>query len=67
MRIVASITEAAPLERMPTHIGELARPPPTAPAPAPPAWADALADPVPERDALAQPEPEYLFDQQVQW
>jgi hypothetical protein len=30
-------------------------------------WDDALADAVPDWEALAQPAPEYLFDQQVQW
>ena len=33
----------------------------------PPASEDGLADVVSEWDALAPPEPEYLFDQQVQW
>ena len=67
MRIVAFTTEASPVQRILTHIGEPAEPPPIAPARGPPAWDDALADAVPDWDALAQPEPEYLFDQQVQW
>ena len=67
MRIVAFITEAAPVERILTHIGQPAQPPPIAPARGPPAWDAALADAVPDWDALAQPEPAYLFDQQVQW
>jgi len=50
-----------------THIGEPAEPRPITPARGPPAWNDGLADAVPECDTLAQPEPEYLFDQQVQW
>jgi hypothetical protein len=67
MRIVAFITEAAAVERILTHIGVAAQRPPIAPARALPAWDDALADAVPDWDALAQPEPESLFDQQVQW
>jgi hypothetical protein len=66
MRIVAFITEAAPVVRILTHIGEPARSPPTAPARGPPAWDDALADALPDWNTLAQPEPEYLFDQHVQ-
>jgi hypothetical protein len=67
MRIVAFITEAAPGERIFTRIGEPAEAPPIAPACGPPASDDGLADAVPDWDALAQPEPEYLFDQQAQW
>jgi hypothetical protein len=46
-------------------IGEPAQAPPIAPARGPPALDDALADAVPDGGALAQPEPEYLFDPQV--
>ena len=67
MRIVGFITETAPVERILTRIGEPAQPPPIAPARGPPAWDDGLANAVPDWDALAQPEPEYLFDRQVQW
>ena len=67
MRIVAFITEPALVERILTHSGEPAQLPAIAPAGGPPAWDDALADAVPDRDALAQPEAEFLFDQQVQW
>jgi hypothetical protein len=67
MRIVAFATEATPVERLLTHIGEPAKPPPIARARGPPAWDDGLADAVPYCDTSAQPEPEFLFDQQVQW
>ncbi|MEJ2387224.1 MAG: hypothetical protein P8Y27_07915 [Chromatiaceae bacterium] len=67
MRIVAFITEAAPLEHILTPIGEPAQPPPIAPARGPPACDEGLADAVADGDALAQPEPAYLLDQQVQW
>jgi hypothetical protein len=66
-RIVAYVTEAAPLERILTPIGEPAQPPPIAPARGPPPCDDGLADAIPDWDALAQSEPEHLFDQQVQW
>ena len=58
MRIVSFITEAAPVERVLTHIGEPPGPPPIAPARGPPAWDDPPFDLVPDLDALAQPSPE---------
>ena len=41
--------------------------PGSAPARGPPAWDDPPVEAVPDWDALAQPQPEYVFDQQVQW
>ena len=67
MRIVAFITEAAPVRRILNHIGEPAEPPRISPARGPPAWDDPPVEAVPDWDALAQPQPEYVFDQQVQW
>lgn len=67
--IVAFITDAAPVERIVAHIGESAQPPPIAPARGPPALDDGrepLPD-LPNWDAMAQMEPGYAFDQQVQW
>nr|WP_245232811.1 transposase [Thiorhodococcus minor] len=63
-RLIAFITEAAPIERMLTHIGEPPRPPPIAPARGPPIWDDA-PEPVPDWDDIAQPEPE--LDQRIAW
>jgi len=57
MRAVAFITEATPVEHILPSIGELAQPPPIAPARGPPACDDGLADAVPDWDALAQPGP----------
>jgi hypothetical protein len=37
------------------------------PARGPPAWDDLPVDAVPDWDALAQPSPEYVFNQEVQW
>jgi len=65
MRIVAFITET--VRRILTHIGEPAEPPRIAPARGPPAWDDPPVDLVPDWEALAQPSPEYVFDQEVQW
>jgi hypothetical protein len=31
------------------------------------AWDDPPVEAVPDWDALAQPQPEYVFDQEVQW
>ena len=51
-------------------VEEPAMPTRIAPVRGPPMWEasdDGLADAVPDWDALAQPEPEYVFDQQAQW
>ena len=66
MRLIAFITEAAPVERILTHIGEPPRPPPITPARGPPAWDDA-PEPVADWDLLKQPEPDFEFDQRVSW
>ncbi len=64
MRIIAFITETAPVEQILNHIGEQPRPPPITPARGPPAWDDA---PEPDWDYLQQPEPDFEFDQRVAW
>lgn len=66
MRIIAFITQAAPVERILTHIGEPSRPPLIAPARGLPAWEDA-PEPVPDWDCFGQPEPDFAFDQSVAW
>ena len=66
MRIVAFTTEASPVQRILTHIGEPAEPPPIAPARGPPVWDDG-PDSLPDWDAMAQQEPEYMFNQEVHW
>ncbi|MFB1487048.1 MULTISPECIES: hypothetical protein [unclassified Thiocapsa] len=60
------IIDAAPVERILTHIGEPSRPPQVAPAREPPAWNDA-PEPMPGWDLLGQPEPDFAFDQRVVW
>jgi hypothetical protein len=75
--------DAAPAQRILTHLCEPAEPPPTpgmeeveprleqrpriSPARGPPAWEDPPVEDVPDWDALAQPPPEYVFDPDVQW
>jgi len=66
MRIVAFTTEASPVQRILTHIGEPAEPPPIAPARGPPVWDDG-PDSLPDWDSMAQQEPEYMFNQEVHW
>jgi hypothetical protein len=65
-RIIAFITEAAPVERILTHIGEPSRPPQVAPARGPPTG-DGAPEPMPDWDLLAQPAPDFEFDQRVAW
>jgi hypothetical protein len=64
MRIIAFVTEAAPIERILAYIGAPTEPPPIAPARGPPAWDDDLG-PMPDWDLLGQPEPDVAFDQRV--
>ncbi len=61
------LTETASVRRIFNPIGDPVQPPPITPARGPPMWDDGLMHAVPDWDALAQPEPEYVFDQQVQW
>jgi hypothetical protein len=62
IRCAAFITEAAPVQRILNHIGEPAEPPRISPARGPPAWDDPPVEAVPDWDALAQPQPEFVFD-----
>ncbi len=56
MRIIAFITEAAPVEQILLALGEPPRPPPISPARGPPAW-DEAPEPARDWDRVAQPEP----------
>jgi len=73
MRIVAFITEAAPVQRILSHIGEPPSPPRIAPARGPPSWEEDDSGTIildEERfvgNPLVQPEPEYEFDQRLSW
>lgn len=75
MRIIAFVTAPASIQAILAHIGEPIRPPRPAPARDPPAWGsdgdarevmDPQAEPV-GIDPLAQPEPDYIFDQRIAW
>ncbi len=66
MRIIAFITDAAPVERILVALGEPSRPPPIAPAHGLPAWEDA-PEPMPDWDLLRQPGPDVAFDQRIAW
>ncbi len=65
-RLIAFVTDAAPIERSLTPIGEPPRPPAIAPARGPPAGEDA-PEPMPDWDLLGQPEPDFEFDQRIAW
>jgi hypothetical protein len=73
MRIVAFITEAAPVQRILDHIGEPTTPPRIAPTRGPPPWEEEDFGAIfldEERfpgDRLAQPESDYEFDQRQSW
>jgi len=73
MRIIAFITESGVVRAILEHIGEPATPPRVAQARGPPEWyedsaEDAIdAEACPSGDPLAQPEPEYEYDQGVSW
>jgi len=72
MRIIAFITEAAPVQQILDHIGEPATPPRIAPARGPPSWDDDsgaifLDEERFAADPLAQPEPDDEFDQRLSW
>jgi len=66
MRIIAFVTDGVSVRGILEHIGEPAQPPPVAPARGPPAWEEE-AEPLPLLDSLAQPEPDFQFDQTVSW
>jgi hypothetical protein len=65
--------DRAGLERPPPTPGmeevepRLEQRPRISPARGPPAWDDPPVEAVPDWDALAQPQPESVFDQRVQW
>jgi hypothetical protein len=67
MRLITFITEREPVERILSAIGEPTQPPRLAPARGPPQPSDSVAEPIPAWDELAQPTPEFDFDQTVSW
>jgi hypothetical protein len=73
MRVVAFITEAAPMQRILNRIGEPSTPPKIAPARRSPSWQEEDCATIfldEERfasDPLAQPQAHYEFDQRITW
>ena len=74
MRIIAFIVDAGTVRKILDHLGETAQPPRIAPARGPPLWEavtasepSELAGNIPEWDILAQPVPEFEFDQSIAW
>jgi Putative transposase len=73
MRIIAFITEAVDVRKILSHIGEPAIPPRISPARGPPEWYEDPGESAFEAedetrdDTLAQPKPEYEFDQRISW
>ena len=66
MRIIAVVTEAAPVQRILAPIREPTAPPPIAPPRRPSAWDDD-PEPMPDWDLVAQPDPGFPFDQRISW
>ena len=73
MRIIAVITEAVEVRAILEHLGEPATRPRIASARGPPkGYEDSVEDAIAAEacllgDPLAQPEPEYAYDQRVSW
>ena len=67
MRLIAFITEASPVRAILAHIGEPISPPVVSPARGSPAREDTALERDSGDDSLAQPQPEFEFDQRVQW
>jgi len=67
MRIIAFVTETAPVRRILLALGEPVEPPRISPARGPPARDGPPVDLGPDWEALAQPSPEYVVDQEAQW
>ena len=66
MRIIAFITDGSSVRRILKHIGEPPAPPRIAPARDSPAGQEEAGQ-LPLLDPVAQPEPDFQFDQTVSW
>jgi hypothetical protein len=68
IRLIAFVTEAEPVRRILTHLGEPITPPPISPARSPPVWDAFDGYQTPAVDpANAEPTPEFDFDQTLHW
>jgi hypothetical protein len=66
MRVVAFIADASSVRHILEYIGESADPPPIAPARGPPDW-EFKVESLPLYDSVDQSEPEFQFDQTLNW
>ncbi|MCP5117109.1 MAG: IS91 family transposase, partial [bacterium] len=66
MRIIAFVTDGVSVRGILEHIGESTDPPRIPPARGPPAW-DGETEQLPLLDPVAQPDPDFQFDQTVSW
>lgn len=64
MRIMAFVTEAAPVQRILAKVGEPTAPFPIAPARGPAVWGDD-PEPMPDGELVAQPDPGFAFDERI--
>jgi hypothetical protein len=68
MMIIAFVTDGDSVRHILEYIGESADPPPISPARGPPAWeADVEVESLPLYDPVAQPGPDFQFDQTQGW
>jgi hypothetical protein len=65
IRIIAFVKDGVSVRRILAHIGEPAQPPRIEPARGPPAWEE--TEPLPLPDPIAQPQPDFQFDQTLSW
>jgi hypothetical protein len=66
MRVIAFVTDGDSVRHLLEYIGESANPPQMSPARGPPAW-EGEGDSLPLHDPVAQPEPDFQFDQTQGW
>ncbi len=66
MWIIAFVTDGDSVHHILEFIGESTDPPPISPARGPPAWEEE-GDSLPLYDPVAQPEPDFQFDQTQGW
>ena len=66
MRIIAFVTDGDSVHQILEYIGESADPPPISPARGPPSW-EGEVESLPLYDPVAQPEPDFQFDQTQGW
>ena len=66
MRVVAFVTDSGSVRHILEYIGERTDPPRISPARGPPCW-ESEVESLPLYDPIAQPEPDFQFDQTQGW